>query len=87
MSACSGKEAFILTPLERLQQAWIQAGYPREYMPRQQFEKVAGHVAEAFSAGAEDFLKAGWLNAKIDFPFAPSHPRYPAMLEAYRKLG
>lgn len=76
-----------MTPLERLEQAWIKAGYPKEYMPKQQFEKAAPFVAEAFAAGTEDFMKAGWLKAKVDFPFASSHPRYVAMIDAYRKLG
>lgn len=76
-----------MTAFERLQQAWIQAGYPKEYMPKQQFEKAAPFVAEEFAAGTEDFLKAGWSKAKVDFPFAPSHPRYEAMMEAYRKLS
>ena len=72
---------------ERLERAWIKAGYPKEYIPRQQFLKVAEPVAQAFAAGEEDFLKAGWAQAKVDFPFAPSHPRYQAMLEAYRELA
>jgi hypothetical protein len=76
-----------LTPLERLQQAWIKAGYPKEYMPKQNMEKVATHVAEAFLAGDNDFIKTGWTQAKVDFPFAPSHPRYQAMMDAYRELG
>lgn len=76
-----------MTPQERLEQAWVKAGYPKEYMPKQQIAKVAAHVAEAFEAGTEDFLKAGWTAAKVDFPFAPSHPRYAAMAEAYRELA
>lgn len=76
-----------MTPLERLEQAWIQAGYPKEYIPKQQFQKVAESVAEAFAAGEEDFLRAGWQKAGVDFPFAPSHPRYQAMLEAYETLA
>ena len=76
-----------MNALERLEQAWIEAGYPKEYMPRQQFAKVAEPVAEAFAAGEEDFLKAGWTKAGVDFPFAPSHPRYQAMTEAYERLG
>ncbi|MFZ5823225.1 MAG: hypothetical protein ACOY94_02585 [Bacillota bacterium] len=76
-----------MNPYERLEQAWIKAGYPKEYIPRQQFLKVAEPVAQAFAAGEEDFLKAGWAQAKVDFPFAPAHPRYQAMLEAYRELA
>lgn len=76
-----------MTPLERLEQAWVKAGYPKEYMPKQQFAKVAAAVAEAYAAGNEDFLKAGWAAAKVDFPFATSHPRYEAMAEAYRELA
>jgi hypothetical protein len=76
-----------MTPYERLEKAWIKAGYPKEYMPKHQFLKVAEPVAEAFAAGEEDFLKAGWAKAKVDFPFAPSHPRYQAMLEVYVELG
>lgn len=76
-----------MTPLERLQEAWIRAEYPKEYMPKQQFVKVADAVAEAFAAGEEDFIKAGWTKAKVDYPFAPSHPRYQLMLNAYRELA
>jgi hypothetical protein len=76
-----------VTPLERLEQAWIQAGYPKEHLPKQQFVKVAPFVAEAYDAGVADFLKAGWAQAKVDYPFAPSHPRYQAMVEAYRELS
>lgn len=76
-----------MNPLERLQQAWIKAGYPKEYMPKQQMDKAAPFVAEAFATGEEDFIKAGWTRAKVDFPFAPSHPRYQAMIEAYRILA
>lgn len=76
-----------MTPYERLEQAWIKAGYPKEYIPKQQFAKAAEPVAAAFTAGAEDFIKAGWIQAKVDFPFAPSHPRYQAMVEAYRELA
>lgn len=76
-----------MTPLERLEQAWVKAGYPKEHMPRQQFAKVAGAVQEAFEAGEEDFLKAGWSKAKVDFPFATGHARYAAMKEAYRDLA
>lgn len=75
-----------MTPLERLTQAWIKAGYPKEYIPKQQFEKAAAHVAEAFAEGEEDFIRAGWEKAQVDFPFAPSHPRYQAMIEAYSEL-
>lgn len=71
---------------ERLEQAWIKAGYPKEHIPRQQFLKVAESVAQAFTDGEEDFLKSGWAAAKVDFPFAPSHPRYQAMLEAYEEM-
>lgn len=76
-----------MNALERLQQAWIKAGYPPEYMPKQQFARVAEPVAEAFAAGEEDFLRAGWTKAGVDFPFAPSHPRYQAMKEAYAELA
>lgn len=76
-----------MTPLERLTEAWIRAGYPKEYIPKQQFSQVAEAVAEAFAVGEADFLKAGWTKAKVDYPFSPSHPRYQAMLEAYRQLG
>lgn len=76
-----------MTPLERLEQAWVKAGYPKEYMPKQQMAKVAPFVESAFAAGTEDFVKAGWLEAKVDFPFAVSHPRYQALLEAYRELA
>lgn len=76
-----------MTPLERLQEAWVRAGYPKEYMPKQQFEKAAPYVAEAFQAGEEDFIKAGWTKAQVDFPFAPGHPRYAAMMQAYEELG
>jgi len=70
----------------RLRNAWIEAGYPPEGMPRKQFEEVAVHVSDAFHAGEEDFLRVGWAAAKVDFPFASSHPRYEAMKESYRKL-
>lgn len=76
-----------MTSLERLEQAWIKAGYPKEYMPKQQFTQVAEAVAAVFAAGEEDFLKAGWSKAGVDFPFAPSHPRYQAMVDAYRELA
>jgi hypothetical protein len=76
-----------MTPMERLQEAWIKAGYPKEYMPKQQFAQVADLVAEAYAAGEEDFLKAGWAKSQVDFPFAPGHPRYQAMLEAYAGLA
>lgn len=76
-----------MTPQERLEQAWVKAGYPKEYMPKQQLVKVAPFVAEALAAGTEDFVKAGWLQAKVDFPFATSHPRYQELLKAYRELG
>jgi len=76
-----------MTPYERLEQAWIKAGYPKEYIPRQQFLKAAEPVAEAYAAGEEDFLRAGWAKAQVDFPFAPSHPRYQAMMEAYVELA
>ena len=76
-----------MTPQERLEQAWVKAGYPREYMPKQQFAKVAEAVLAAFEAGETDFIKAGWSQAKVDFPFATSHPRYAAMQAAYRELG
>lgn len=76
-----------MTPMERLEQAWIKAGYPKEYIPRQQFLKAADLVWEAYEAGEEDFFKAGWAKAKVDFPFAPSHPRYQAMIEAYIELA
>ena len=76
-----------MTPMERLEQAWVKAGYPKEYIPKQQFLKVAEPVWAAFQAGDPDFLKSGWTKAGVDFPFAPSHPRYQAMAEAYRALG
>ncbi|MFZ5814168.1 MAG: hypothetical protein ACOY93_02535 [Bacillota bacterium] len=76
-----------MTPYERLEKAWVEAGYPREYIPKQQFLKVAEPVAEAFAAGDPDFLKTGWARARVDYPFAPAHPRYQAMLEAYRRLA
>jgi hypothetical protein len=76
-----------MTSLERLEKAWVQAGYPKEHMPRQQFAKVADAVWEAFQSGDAEFLKGGWVKAKVDFPFATSHPRYQAMIEAYRELG
>lgn len=76
-----------MTSMERLEQAWIKAGYPKEYMPRQQFMKVAPFVQAAFEAGTEDFLVAGWKEAKVDFPFAPSHPRYAAMAAAYAEAA
>lgn len=76
-----------VSDLERLEQAWLKAGYPKEYVPKAQFAKAAGPVAEAFAAGAEDFLKAGWTKAGVDYPFSPSHPRYQLMLTAYRELG
>jgi hypothetical protein len=76
-----------MTPLERLEQAWVKAGYPKEYIPKQQFLKVAEPVWEAFQENAEDFLKVGWSRAKVDFPFAPSHPRYQAMVDAYKELA
>lgn len=76
-----------MTPLERLEQAWIKAGYPKEYMPKQQFAKVADKVWEAYAAGEADFLKAGWTQAKVDFPFSASHKRYQAMISAYRELA
>lgn len=76
-----------MTPVERLEQAWVKAGYPKEYMPKPTLAKVAPFVAEAQAAGTEDFVKAGWQAAKVDFPFATSHPRYEALLKAYRELG
>lgn len=76
-----------MTDLERLEQAWLKAGYPKEYMPKAQFAKAATSVAEAFADGAADFLKVGWAKAGVDYPFAPSHPRYQLMLAAYRELG
>lgn len=76
-----------MNPYERLEHAWIKAGYPKEHTLRHQFLKVASAVAEAFAAGEEDFLKAGWAMAKVDYPFAPTHPRYQAMLEAYEELA
>lgn len=81
------KEVSHVTPYERLEQAWVKAGYPKEYVPKQQFQKVAESVAEAYAAGEEDFFRAGWTQAKVDFPFSPSHPRYQAMTEAYVELG
>lgn len=72
---------------DRLVAAWTKAGYPVEYIPKQQFQKVADAVLEAFMAGEEEFLKVGWTKAGVDFPFAPSHPRYQAMMEAYEELG
>lgn len=83
----SKEEAVSLTPQERLEQAWVKAGYPKEYLPKQQIAKVAPFVEQALEAGTEDFVKAGWVAAKVDFPFATSHPRYQALLEAYRELG
>jgi hypothetical protein len=76
-----------MSALERLQDAWIRAGYPKEYIPKEQFTKVAEAVAEAFAAGEEDFFRAGWGRAGVDYPFAPSHPRYQDMLRAYRELS
>jgi len=76
-----------MTDLQRLEQAWLKAGYPQEHMPKAQFAKAAAHVAAAFAAGEADFIKAGWAKAGVDFPFAPSHPRYQLMLGAYRELG
>lgn len=76
-----------MTALERLQEAWVRAGYPREYIPKEQFSKVAESVAEAFAAGEADFLKVGWARAGVDYPFVPSHPRYQEMLTAYRELA
>lgn len=75
-----------MTAVERLEQAWVKAGYPPEHMPRQQFAKVAEQVAAALEREEEDFFKSGWQAAGVDFPFAPAHPRYQAMLEAYREL-
>jgi hypothetical protein len=75
-----------MTAQERLEQAWVKAGYPKEYMPKQQFAKVTEAVWAAYQAGTEDFLKAGWLAAKVDFPFAASHPRYQAMVAAYKEM-
>lgn len=72
---------------DRLVAAWTKAGYPVEYIPKQQFQKVAEAVQEAFLAGEEDFLKVGWAKAGEDFPFAPGHARYQAMTEAYEALG
>lgn len=76
-----------MTPQERLEQAWVKAGYPKEHMPRPMLVKVAPFVAEALASGTEDFIKAGWLQAKADFPFSTSHPRYQELLKAYRELG
>lgn len=76
-----------MTAIERLEQAWVKAGYPREHMPRQQFVKVADYVAAALERAEEDCFKSGWKAAGVDFPFAPAHPRYQAMLEAYRDLS
>lgn len=76
-----------MTALERLVAAWTKAGYPVEYIPKQQFAKVADAVLEAFEAGEEDFLLTGWTKASVDFPFAPAHPRYEAMKVAYEELG
>lgn|GEM_PF-2748034 len=76
-----------MDPVDLLEQAWVKAGYPKEYIPRQQFLKAAPHVLAAYTAGNDDFLRAGWALAKVDFPFAPSHPRYAAMMEAYEELA
>lgn len=76
-----------MDPLERLRTAWIEAGYPKEYIPKEQFATVAAHVAAAHDEGEPDFLKAGWARAGADYPFAPNHPRYQLMLEAYRRLA
>jgi hypothetical protein len=76
-----------VTDLERLEEAFVKAGYPREYMPRPQFVKVAPYVAEACAAGVEDFIRAGWEKAGVDYPFVPDHPRYKALLQAYRELA
>lgn len=76
-----------MTNVERLERAWIEAGYPKEHMPKAQFLKTADHVAAAFEAGEADFIKVGWSRAGVDYPFAPSHPRYASLLEAYRRPG
>lgn len=76
-----------MTPVERLEQAWVKAGYPKEHMPKQQVAKVAPFVQKALEAGTADFVKAGWLEAKVDFPFSTSHPRYQALLTAYKELA
>jgi hypothetical protein len=75
-----------MNAFDRLVAAWTKAGYPPEYLPKQQFQKVAEHVLAAFQAGEQDFLKAGWKAAGVDFPFATNHPRYQAMLEAYGQV-
>jgi hypothetical protein len=72
---------------DRLVAAWTKAGYPEEYIPKAQFQTVAEAVQAAFLAGEEDFLMVGWAKAGVDFPFAPTHPRYQAMTEAYEELG
>lgn len=73
--------------LERLRAAWVEAGYPKEYIPRVQFARVAEHVAAAHAEGEPDFLKVGWERAGVDYPFAPNHPRYQLMLDAYRRMA
>ncbi len=76
-----------MDPLQRLKEAWVRAGYPKEYIPKQQFEKAAPHVAEAFAEGVADFIREGWRRAEVDFPFVEGHPRYEKMKEAYRTLA
>lgn len=76
-----------MTAYERLVTAWTKAGYPVEYIPKQQFMKVADAVLAAFESGEEEFLRVGWKNAGADFPFAPAHPRYEAMMAAYASAG
>lgn len=76
-----------MTAYDRLVAAWTKAGYPVEYIPKQQFAKVAEAVLAAYEAGEEDFLREGWVKAGVDFPFAPAHPRYEAMAVAYSELA
>lgn len=77
-----------MNPHDLLKTAWTRAGYPTPGGPLvPMLQRVAQAVYEAFQRGEEDFVQAGWKATTEDFPFVPSHPRYQAMLDAYRELA
>lgn len=77
-----------MTPHELLTSAWTEAGYPPPSGPLiANLAKAAEAVLTCFEEGEEDFILAGFEEAGVDFPFAPAHPRYQAMVEAYRRLA
>jgi hypothetical protein len=77
-----------MNPKELLRQAWTRAGYPTPAGPLvAQLDQVAAAVYAAYQRGESDFIASGWRESGVDFPFAPAHPRYQAMLTAYRDLA